>query len=344
MSNKSQKCSILIAGWNAENYIENCVNSLLSNDHPNFEIILITGGIDNSYELSLKMKEKYPEKIKVLKQEVPNKNKALNTGLPYVEGDIIVLTDIDCIYQKNWLSKITKIFENHKYNVITGLYLPFNDRTTSLAEYNRIKIGYNLLKFSNDSVIVGNKLCGANAAFRKETFLKKIGKFDESIPTGDDKILGITFNNKGEDLHYFQDIYIYSECHSNSIRRFIKSRIRWAKDLFITLNKKSVLKLLFSFGISLFKLLYPIGILIYWLFFLNFGVLSLILLLSPWFIFFLLYHIYFYFQLKKLSSVTNIQLKVDFKFKKAFRIVPLLFFAYSIITIMSLIYPKRSKW
>ncbi len=340
----SYKLSLLIPGWNAEDYIGNCVNSLLENDYYNFEILLITGGSDNSYNISLKLKENYPNKIKVLKQEIPNKNIALNLGLSEAEGDIIVLTDIDCVYQKNWLRTINEIFQNKNYNVITGLYLPFSDRKNSLAEFNRIKIGSSLFKFKDNSIVVGNKLCGANAAFRKEKFLKKIGKFDESVRTGDDKILGIAFNKKGEDLYYFRDIYVYTECYSNSIRKFIKRRIRWAKDLFLTLEWKHVIKLLVLFCLFLFILFYPLAVILFWILFLNFHFLWFLFLLFPWLLFFVLYLTYFYQQLKKLSLMVNKELSTNFNYKRAFKIVPLLFFAYGIITIMSLIYPKRKKW
>ncbi len=344
MSEFEYKFSLLIPGWNAEPYIENCVSSLLENDYNNFEIILITGGSDNSYNISLKLIKSYPSKIKVLKQEIPHKNVALNIGLKEVDGDIIILTDIDCVYQKNWLSKINKIFQNEKYNVITGLYLPFPDRKNSLAEFNRIQMGNNLFNFENNTIVIGNKLCGANAAFRKEIFSKKIGKFDESVPTGDDKILGITFNKKGEDLYYFRDIYVYTECYSNSIRKFITRRIRWGRDLFITLKKKHFPRLLISFSIALFKIFYPLIAILFWLIFFNFSFIWLILLISPWIIFFFLYLMFFYFRLKKLSFNTKKQLSTNLSYKKAFKIVPTLFFAYSIINILSLIYPKRSKW
>ena len=344
MKNIDYKLSLLIPGWNAQKYIKNCVISLLENDYKNFEIILITGGSDNSYTISLKLHEKYPNKIKILKQEIPHKNTALNIGLKEAEGDIIVLTDIDCVYQRNWLNKINEIFQNKIYNIITGLYLPFPNRKNSLAEFNRIKMGNNLISFENEKVIIGNKLCGANAAFRKEIFLNKIGKFDEKIPTGDDKVLGITFNKKGEELYYFRDIYVYTECYSNSIKGFIRSRIRWAKDLFITLNKKIILRLLISFSLAFFKLFYPLFALFFWFFFFNLSYLWLILLIFPWFIFFIFYLVFFYFRLKKLCFKVNNQLGTNLSYKKAFRVVPILFFAYSIITIISLIYPKRNKW
>ncbi len=344
MTEFEYKLSLLIPGWNAEQYIENCVSSLLENDYTNFEIILITGGSDSSYNISIKLQERFPGKIKVAKQEIPHKNIALNIGLKQVEGEIIILTDIDCVYYKNWLRKINEIFQNKKYNVITGLYLPFPERNNSLAEYNRIKIGKSLLDFEDDTIIIGNKLIGANTAFRKEIFFKKIGYFDESIPTGDDKILGITFNKNGEDIYYFRYIYVYTECYSNSISKFIKRRIRWARDLFITLEKKHIIKLLVSFSIAILKLFYPVIAIILWLIYFNNSIIWFIFFISPWIIFFFLYLIFFYFQLKKLSFKINIQLGTNFSYKKAIKIVPLLFFAYSIITIISLIYPRRNKW
>jgi len=295
MSIINYKLSLLIPGWNADQYIENCVVSLMENDYDNFEIILITGGFDDSHDISLSLQRRYPSKIKVLKQEIPHKNIALNIGLKQVEGDIIILSDVDCVYNANWLSKINEIFQNKKYNVITGLYFPFPEIKNSLAEYNRIKTGNNLLNFEDNSIIIGNKLCGANAAFRKEIFLTKIGKFDESVPTGDDKILGITFNKKGEDLYYFRLIYVYTECYSNSVRNFIKRRIRWARDLFITIEKKDVIKLLILFSVALFKLFYPVLAILSWLIFFNFSYIWLMLLISPWVIFFFFYHVKEYF-------------------------------------------------
>ena len=55
------------------------------------------------------------------------------------DGEIIVLTDIDCIYQKNWLRRINEIFQNEKYNVITSHALPYSNQKNSLAELKKMK-------------------------------------------------------------------------------------------------------------------------------------------------------------------------------------------------------------
>lgn len=343
MSKMEFNISVLIPGWNAEKYIENCIKSLLENDYKNFKIIIIVGGLDKSFEIALKFQKLYPNKIKALEQKTPHKNKALNLGLVEVEGDIIVITDVDCVYQKNWLSRINEIFQDKKSNVITGSFLPFQDRKNSLAEFNRIRHGTAIINNKHTEVVTGTKLCGANAAFRKEVFLRKIGKFEEISKTGDDKILGMQFNEKGEEIYFFRDIYVFTECYSNNFKKFIRRRIRWARDLFINpLEKKQVFKLLLSFGVALFKLFYPIVAII--ISFIFFNPSYIILLLLPWIIFYCIWLINFYLEIKRVSSKVNNQLRTEFNYKKAFKIGPILFFAFGIITIVSLIYPKRHKW
>ena len=85
--------SILIPCWNSENYIENSINSLLNNDYKNFKIYLIAGGTDKTSQIAKKLQNANPNKIVLLEQKIPNKNKALNIALNVADGDLIVLTD-----------------------------------------------------------------------------------------------------------------------------------------------------------------------------------------------------------------------------------------------------------
>lgn len=340
---REYKLSILIPAWNGEKYIENCVRSILENDFRNFQIIIIAGGNDNSFQIAKEIETRYPQYIKSLQQTIPNKNKAANKGLKLIDGDIIVLTDIDCIYQKNWLRKINSIFQDSKHNVITGSTLPFPESHNSLAEYNRIFHGEGILRFEDSSIVIGNKLCGANAAFRKEIFLRKIGKFDETPKTGEDKILGIDFMNKGEDLYFFRHIYVFTECYSKNNKKFIKSQIRWARDLFISkLSIKQKIKVVLSLCLALFKLTYPIFVIIIALMMFN---LSLILILiTPWFLFYLVYLVNFYFKLNYYGKKVTNELYIKVKIKKAFKAVFYLYFFFALITVVAFIYPKRHKW
>ncbi len=336
--------SILIPSWNGEKYIESCLNSLLKNEYPKFKIISIVGGTDKAFEISLEYQKKYPNKIIALQRKKGKKNEALNIGLKETDGDIIIITDVDCIYRPNWLKRINEIFQDNKINLITSFGMPYLENESSFAEYNKIRVGAGLLKFENGQVVIGNKLWGGCSAFRKDVFFKKIRKFEEKSITGDDKILGMEFNRQGEDLYYFWDIYVITEHYSDNMKKYIKHRIRWAKDLFIDFKKKNTFKLLFLLGIGLFKLFYPLIIVIFWLIFSNFSLFWLFALFSPWIIFYMCWNISVFFELKKKAKIVNSILNMNLNYKKAFKIVPLMFFVYGIINFVSFINPKKRKW
>lgn len=338
------KLSVLIPSWNGEKYIRNCIYSILQNDYENYQIISIAGGTDRAYETSLEIQAKNPNKLIALTRKEGKKNEGLNVGLELVEGDIIIITDVDCIYPKQWLRNINEIFQDKRINIITGLNLPYQHITNSLVEFNRIRVGHNLINFKDGQVIIGNKLWGGNSAFRSEIFFNKIGKFETVSITGDDKILGIEFNKKGEDLYFFRNIYVYTEHYSSNLKKFIDHRVRWARDLFIELKFKDIPKLLFLLGIGFFKLFYPFIVFIFWFLFLNSSLIILFILFSPWMGFFIFYIIGFYFELKKKAKNVNAELGTKFSYWKAFKIVPLMFFVFGIINIRSYIRPRFRKW
>ena len=58
------KFSVLIPVYNTEQYLDECMNSILSQSFKDFEIILVDdGSTDNSGKLCDKYKDKYPNKI-----------------------------------------------------------------------------------------------------------------------------------------------------------------------------------------------------------------------------------------------------------------------------------------
>ena len=117
--------SILIPSCNGEKYIDSCLNSLVNLDYSKFKLISIAGGTDKSYEISLKYQKKYPKQVIALQREESKKNRALNIGLKEVQGEIIIITDVDCIYPKDWLNRINEKFQKKKINVITSFGIQY---------------------------------------------------------------------------------------------------------------------------------------------------------------------------------------------------------------------------
>ena len=65
-----EKISVIVPVYNAENYIEKCIYSILNQTYEDFEIIVVNdGSSDNSLNKLLKLKDEYPDKIRVFSQE-----------------------------------------------------------------------------------------------------------------------------------------------------------------------------------------------------------------------------------------------------------------------------------
>jgi len=104
------KISIITVSLNSENFIENCINSILSQSYKNIEFIIIDGG---STDNTIKIIEKYSKYISVFVSEPDNGvYDAMNKGLKIATGDIVGFLHTDDFYVKNdILSKISDLFK-----------------------------------------------------------------------------------------------------------------------------------------------------------------------------------------------------------------------------------------
>lgn len=122
------KASILIANYNNEKYIEECLNSILNQTYKNIEIIVID---DDSSDNSSKIINKFKDKIIIAnKKDKKTKIGSYDQMLSYynclnlASGEIIFLCDSDDFFEKNKIELImNKFFENKSYKIVLDLPL-----------------------------------------------------------------------------------------------------------------------------------------------------------------------------------------------------------------------------
>lgn len=101
--------SIIIPAYNVEKYIENCIESVETQDldKNDYEVIIINDGSkDNTEEVCEKLKEKYTN-IKLITVENGGQSKARNIGINIAQGDFIEFVDSDDYIAHNTLGKIS---------------------------------------------------------------------------------------------------------------------------------------------------------------------------------------------------------------------------------------------
>lgn len=117
MEGKKFLFSVIIPVYNVENYLEDCLLSVINQTigfKKNIQIILVNDeSPDNSGEICEKYKAMYPENIVYIEQKNTGVSGARNKGLEYVEGKYVNFIDSDDKWGLNVFKKIYKFFEKH---------------------------------------------------------------------------------------------------------------------------------------------------------------------------------------------------------------------------------------
>ncbi|MED4206266.1 glycosyltransferase family A protein, partial [Neobacillus mesonae] len=113
--------SIIISAYNVENYLTECLNSLISQTigfSENVEVIIVD---DHSTDKTLVIAEsfvsKYPNNIKVFKNIKEGVSSARNEGINIATGKYFNFLDADDYLEKNCLENIYNFFEERQKEI-----------------------------------------------------------------------------------------------------------------------------------------------------------------------------------------------------------------------------------
>jgi cellulose synthase/poly-beta-1,6-N-acetylglucosamine synthase-like glycosyltransferase len=265
---KSQKChklidypsvSIIIPFRNeAENITKNML-SLEKQNYPNnkFEVIYVD---DDSTDQSLELLSRKVTRINRQILKIPEgfsptsrKKRAIRYGIEHSEGEIIVGTDADCEYDKNWLRTIIATYDNS-----TGFVSAPVSFTSSKKIFDRLQqLEFGGLVLTGAGLIGNNTpiICNAaNISYRRKVFNQVMGFTDNlDLSSGDDEFL---MQKIFRETNWRVKFCLLEEAvvrtnPNKTISQFYQQRKRWASKGFFYKNPFLILKLV---GIFLFYL------------------------------------------------------------------------------------------
>ncbi len=115
--------SIIVPVYNAQEYIERCLDSILANDFTDFEIIAINdGSSDRSLSILNEYAKKYPEKIRVYDQVNQGVAKTRNAGITHATGKYVMFVDNDDYIEKDYLEKFVDEIDKNALEMVIGGY------------------------------------------------------------------------------------------------------------------------------------------------------------------------------------------------------------------------------
>ena len=98
--------SIIIPVYKVENYLRQCLDSVLAQTYTDFEVICVNDGSPDGCLQILLEYQKRDKRIKVFSQENQGLSAARNTGLDHARGEYIAFVDSDDIIDPTFLSEL----------------------------------------------------------------------------------------------------------------------------------------------------------------------------------------------------------------------------------------------
>ena len=120
--------SIVIPVYNVENYLNRCIESIISQTYENIEIILINDGSkDNSLLICKEYKNK-DKRIKVIDKKNEGVSIARNIGVEKSSGKYVIFVDSDDWIEKTFVENLHKKISEYNVDICIGGCINYSDK------------------------------------------------------------------------------------------------------------------------------------------------------------------------------------------------------------------------
>lgn len=201
------RTSVIVATRERPEFLARALDSLLAQDHPDFELIVVDNAPRTTATHDLVTQE-FAGRVRYVREDTPGLAVAHNSGAAVADGEVLAFTDDDVIADPGWLTALTAPFATDlDLGCATGLILPARLGTPAqilLESHGGFAKGfaprlYDSARPPADEPLfpftAGSFGSGANMAFRAAA-LRRAGGFDPATGTG-------TPAKGGDDLYAF---------------------------------------------------------------------------------------------------------------------------------------------
>jgi len=167
--------SIVTPVLNGAKYLEECVNSVVSQDYPRIEHIFVDGGsTDATMEMLSAYAQKYPGRVRVISEPGTGPGEAWNRGLKIAKGEIFGCLGSDDICEPGAIEAVVEFLRSSPDAHFVHGHCDFINEQGEVIGKHRVN-GFKLRNYINSP-----KHIATPSAFYKRDVMEKIGWLDTS--------------------------------------------------------------------------------------------------------------------------------------------------------------------
>lgn len=286
------RVSVVIAGHNEANAIERCVRSFHEQSRPPDEIVVVSDGSTDGMENTLRDLQRKGDVDQVHCTHLrAGKSAACNLGERWATGDVIIIADCDCTYERHALKEILAPFADPEIGAVSGNILVRNASETLIATFTAIEYLISISLGKQAAALTDHVTCvsGAFGAFRKDALNQVQGN---DVGGGEDLDMTLRLRKAGWRIAFAPDSICYTDTPA-TFGALVRQRFRWERDAVrVRYRKHADLMNPFSTNFKLHELYHEAEFLIFhvlgaimlpiyvtWLF-LTYGEMAIVILLS----------------------------------------------------------------
>jgi len=186
-SNQKPTFTIISPSFNQGEFIDATIQSILDQDYPKIEHIIVDGGSTDTTLDSLRVREA-EYNLRWISEPDNGIYDALNKAISLAKGEWIGWINCDDLYPKGLLRRAAKLIQqNPSLDMVCGDAEVFSDTGTGTGT-GKIKTIYRTLHYRGEQFVANRdnlKITHLNACFFRRSLLSRTGPFDSSY-----KIIG----------------------------------------------------------------------------------------------------------------------------------------------------------
>jgi cellulose synthase/poly-beta-1,6-N-acetylglucosamine synthase-like glycosyltransferase len=217
--NPNPKVTIIVAAYNSEDTIEECLKSILAQNYPAdaFEVIVMDGG---SKDATVKIAEQFSIKVLSIRLNCPA---AYNYATKIASNPILGFIDADAKVEVEWLNKLIPHLVEPKVAGVSGSIETWNQNNPWARS-----IGYELrTRYRRIGKYTG-RIATMNLLLKKFV-IEEAGGWDEKLPSQYDTDLGFRISAKGYRIAYEPNAVCY---HFNrpTLKAYYRQQLQYGKN------------------------------------------------------------------------------------------------------------------